>query len=92
MSHWYENARHQVQTIITTELRNGGPRNYMVRVEAAQKAAIAAYKAAFENEMIKGQVERHVIQSSSFVEFYDKVKIDQVWQLTKKIVRRKKAM
>lgn len=91
MAHWYEKATHQVQTIITTELRSGGPRAYMVRVEAAQTAAVAAYKAAFESSMIKGQVERHVIQTSSFVEFYDKVKIDQVFMLAKKIVRRKKS-
>lgn len=89
--HWWENASHHVQTVITTELRNGGPRSYVVRVEQAQKAAIDAYKAAFEANMLKGQVDKHVVQTSSFMEFFNNTEVSQVWKTVTKMIRKKKS-
>lgn len=88
MASWINNGEH-VQTIITTKLRSGGPRIYANRVQEAQRLAIAAYKLAFNQAMLKGQIDHHLVQKSAFREYYEKVDVDQVFQLAKKVVRRK---
>lgn len=87
--HWYENATHFVETVITTELRGSGPRVYVTRVEAAQKAAIAAYKAAFDLHMLKGQVDNHVVVTKSFTQFFKNIEVAPVYKTVTKIIRKK---
>lgn len=91
MAHWNEHQTEFVQTIITTKLRIGGPRIYANRVQQAQKLAVAAYKVAFEKAMLAGQIDSHTVARSAFKEYYENVDLDQVFKVTKKVIKRKKS-
>lgn len=68
-----------VQTMITVELRIGGPKVYASRVHSAQKAAVQAYKEAFLEHMLSGQVGNFEVNMCSYKLYYGQTDTEVVF-------------